>query len=572
MFKGWAMNEQDTRVSPKRLGASLAVAVGLILGAIAVSNSTTAAASTNSPRGQTSLIEAGGVRLQSIDPSQATFNPCVTPLCGIAIVDGATGRVHGVIVGSGAFAGTQTRNEYMGCPPGCWHVVQGQQTPDGNVAGWHGPDVIYDFSTRIFSLPGGGTLVSGARMDEVVYGNTTTIPSSSTSSPTTSATTTIVGSTTTIAGGGSSPTVSATTTSTTSTMPTTTAPTTGVPGSDSTSGSVQPNLARCITSVCGYAVVSSTGRVHGVIVCADWCTGQTMKQEYMGCPPGCRLIVQGQQTSDGNVAGWHGADVSYDDITQRFSLPGGGWIQSGARMDDAYFPPPLTTPPGADGGSSPTSSATTPIDGGTDSGTTTTFPQPIDDDSSLSGATTTVAYMSSSGVVHLSLADFIWFETSTLVSPIWIGLELPAIDASQVSYRTFFDPAGIRPLYLVGQGSFVDSNVSIMSGGGRVSVPPIVLVDRKLLRSSRGLLIVEVSTGGRVVGYAASSIGAVRSYSSCAQLRLDYPGGVSFGPGVVNVVSPGERVGPIRRPVAHQSLYIRNARLDTDRDLIACEP
>lgn len=537
---------------------------GLLFGMIAVSNTTSAAATATSPSvGATFTPDA--IRPQSIDPSQAVFNPCVTPLCGIAIVDGTTGRVHGVIVGSGAFAGTQTRNEYMGCPPGCWHVVQGQQTPDGNVAGWHGPDVIYDFATRIFSLPGGGTLVSGARMDEVVYGNTTTIPSSSTSSPTTSATTTIASSTT-IAGGGSSSTTSATTTA----PSTTGAPTTTVATGGSTSGSVQPTLARCVTNVCGYAVISSSGRVHGVIVCADWCTGQTMNQEYMGCPPGCRLIVQGQQTDDGNVAGWHGPDVFYDDATQRFSLPGGGWIQSGARMEDAYFPPPSTSAP--DGGSSPTSSAGTPIDDSPDSATTTTVPQPVDDGTPISGATTALAYMTSSGVVHATLADFIWFETSTLVSPIWIGLELPAIDAARVSYRTFFDPAGARPLYVVGQGSFADSNVSIMSNGGRVSSPPIVLIDRKLLRSSRGLVIVEVSVEGRVVGYAASSIGTAKTYGSCAKLRADHPGGVSFGPGITNVASAGEVLGPKRRPVAHQSLYTRNARLDTDRDLIACEP
>ena len=354
-------------------------------------------------------------------------------------------------------------------------------------------------------------------------------------------------------GGDSSPTTSATTGGQTG----------GGSGTSSGGGSVgstTPTLARCSTPACGYAVVSSTGRVHGVIVCSDWCTGQTMNQEYMGCPPGCRLIVQGQQTDDGNVAGWHGPDVVYDDSTQRFSLPGGGWIQSGARMEDAYFPPAAPAP---GSGSSPTNSASTPIE--------TIDPQP-GDGATVSGTTAALAYMASSGVLHRSLADFIWFETTALVSPIWIGLELPAVDAGEVSYRTLFDPAGSRPLYVVGSGTFSTSNVSAMSTSARSSASRLILVDRKKLSSSRGLIVVEVSSGGRVIGYAASPIGTVKSYGSCAKLRLDYPGGVSAGPGVTNVQSIGETSGAKRRPVAHQSLYARNARLDTDRDSIACEP
>lgn len=354
-------------------------------------------------------------------------------------------------------------------------------------------------------------------------------------------------------GGGSSPTTSATTGGQNG----------GASDSSSGGGSAgSSNLApaRCVTPACGYAVVSSTGRVHGVIVCSDWCTGQTMNQEYMGCPPGCRLIVQGQQTDDGNVAGWHGPDVIYDESTQRFSLPGGGWIQSGARMDEAFFPSPSPAP---GSGSSPTNSASTPIE--------TVDPQP-GDGVTVSGTTMAQAYMATSGVLHQSLSDFIWFETTTLVSPVWIGLELPAVDAGEVSFRTLFDPAGARPLYVVGQGSFSASNVSAMNVSTRSSGSRLILVDRKKLSSSRGLLVVEVSVGGRVVGYAASSIGTVKSYTSCAKLRLDYPGGVSSGPGVKNIQSAGETLGARRRPVAHQSLYARNSRLDTDRDSIVCEP
>jgi len=63
----------------------------------------------------------------------------------------------------------------------------------------------------------------------------------------------------------------------------------------------------------------------------------------MGCSNGCRLVVQGQQTADGNVAGWHGPDVKYDDGAKKFTLPGGGSISAGARMEEAVFPTTTST-------------------------------------------------------------------------------------------------------------------------------------------------------------------------------------------------------------------------------------
>lgn len=98
-----------------------------------------------------------------------------------------------------------------------------------------------------------------------------------------------------------------------------------------------PTPQSCPTDVCGWAVVADDGTVHGVIVCNNHCSGKTLPG-YMGCENGCRLIVQGQQTEDGNVAGWHGSGVTYNDETQRFALPNDGHIDAGARMEDAFFP------------------------------------------------------------------------------------------------------------------------------------------------------------------------------------------------------------------------------------------
>ena len=114
---------------------------------------------------------------------------------------------------------------------------------------------------------------------------------------------------------------------------TTVAPTTTTVAPTTTT--IPSNEPGCPTDVCGYAVVGDDGVVYGVIVCSNWCTGQSMQHEYMGCDPnqnGCRLIVQGQQTEDGNVAGWHGTNynsdgtssndgsVTYDEPSQTFQI------------------------------------------------------------------------------------------------------------------------------------------------------------------------------------------------------------------------------------------------------------
>lgn len=133
-----------------------------------------------------------------------------------------------------------------------------------------------------------------------------------------------------------STTVSVSTSSSTSVSTTSLAP--------STTTTTPPSPDQCPTNVCGWAVVADDGTVHGVIVCNNWCSGRTLPG-YMGCESGCRLIVQGQQTQDGNVAGWHGNGTRYNDGTQSFALPGGGTINAGARMEDAVFPTTTTTAP-----------------------------------------------------------------------------------------------------------------------------------------------------------------------------------------------------------------------------------
>jgi hypothetical protein len=63
----------------------------------------------------------------------------------------------------------------------------------------------------------------------------------------------------------------------------------------------------------GYAVIHPDGYVCGVIVGNAYFgnNDRTMTSEYMGCPTGSAIIFQTKPSPTGNVAGWHGANVTY---------------------------------------------------------------------------------------------------------------------------------------------------------------------------------------------------------------------------------------------------------------------
>ena len=76
----------------------------------------------------------------------------------------------------------------------------------------------------------------------------------------------------------------------------------------------------------GWAVVNpETNQVHGVIVCTESVCGSTgswggvLPGEYMGCT-NCSLKFQTKATDDGNVAGWHGDNVTYKPEDQTFEM------------------------------------------------------------------------------------------------------------------------------------------------------------------------------------------------------------------------------------------------------------
>lgn len=89
----------------------------------------------------------------------------------------------------------------------------------------------------------------------------------------------------------------------------------------------------------GYAVVDpSTGVVHGVIVANSsdpFGNGGVMPHEYMGCPAGCIIVQQSTADQNGNVAGVHGPNVSYNQERNVFQMEQSNSSQSQTVIESA---------------------------------------------------------------------------------------------------------------------------------------------------------------------------------------------------------------------------------------------
>ena len=99
---------------------------------------------------------------------------------------------------------------------------------------------------------------------------------------------------------------------------------------DGTSGTTPPTPAQA--AVGGFAIVNpETGVVHGVIVGSIQYFGgndRTMSHEYMGCPAGCKIIQQSTSDQNGNVAGIHGPDITYNQDRNVFQSVQSNTVQS----------------------------------------------------------------------------------------------------------------------------------------------------------------------------------------------------------------------------------------------------
>jgi hypothetical protein len=152
---------------------------------------------------------------------------------------------------------------------------------------------------------------------------------------------------TTVSSGGSSETA-------TVTSPTPPASDTSTSSTAATSAQIEtpttnanPAPVNGLAGVGGWAVIDSSGKVYGVVVCdnsvcgvnGSW--GGVMPVEYMGCPAGCRLVLQtSADPQTGNVAGWRsqeGTEVIYNSQTNTFAV----------QQENQPSPSLIITPPSA---------------------------------------------------------------------------------------------------------------------------------------------------------------------------------------------------------------------------------
>jgi hypothetical protein len=293
-------------------------------------------------------------------------------------------------------------------------------------------------------------------------------------------------------------------TSSTVASATTVASSTTVAASTTVSDSSNPCLVEGFA--CGWAMVEPDGSVSGVIVCTVEVCGS-------GSFAGKRTVLQTRQMEGGNVAGWHGEDVRYDEESNTFTLPGEGRIGSGDRLEDAVFP-------------------TTSLDVVEDA------PTP---------------------------EEFFESETEVVVTTGSVAYGVPVVGGLRIDYEVTFDPIGPSPERLVERGTV---------GGDVTSQSDVVRSHERIIVSTggiglrRGTLSLRLFAGETRLATIATRIDTVRSYSSCVQLRRDFPFGVRASRSATDRTS---RVATSHRAVVHRGLYVANLSLDRDRDRVVCE-
>lgn len=257
---------------------------------------------------------------------------------------------------------------------------------------------------------------------------------------------------------------------------------------------------------CGWAMVEPDGTVSGVIVCTVEVCGS-------GSFAGKRTVLQARQMEGGNVAGWHGDGVRYDEESNTFTLPGNGRIGSGDRLEDAVFP-------------------TTSLDAVEDA------PTP---------------------------AEFFESETEVVVTAASVSYGVPVVGGLRIDYEVTFDPSGPSPERLVERGT-VGGDVA--SQGDAVRSHERIIVSTGGVGLRRGTLSLRLFAGRTQLAMIATRIDNVRSYPSCAQLRRDFPHGVRASRSATDRTN---KVVASRRAVVHRGLYLANLGLDWDRDRVVCE-
>ena len=295
--------------------------------------------------------------------------------------------------------------------------------------------------------------------------------------------------------------------------------------------------------VCGWAVLGANNAVGSIIVCTYAVCGS-------GSFGGMRLVLQTQQQEGGNVAGWNGG--SYDEKSQTFSLPGGGTLKSGSKLEEAVFP---TT----------TTSTTSPSD-------------TVPDNNSASEVK---AIAAPSGVVYESAAKYVAAETETVMSTKSIEIKLPVIPVRELKYEVSFDPAGTAQKVVIETGKIVrnlvienESKISLkkLSFFAASSVKgSTISVDQKMLKNRNGLISVTLRSSVAEYAQLNIKVTSAKKYSSCKELNKDYPGGIVATAKWVDVKTSKQKVNYVAKPVNNVRVYNLNQKLDLDKDKIVCE-
>lgn len=389
------------------------------------------------------------------------------------------------------------------------------------------------FAGRTYQLEGDYAF-DGPDPNATTTSSPSTSISSTTTSPSSSSSTSIVGADD-----------STSSTSTSTTVPSTSSSTISASSSSSTTSTTVFSV-NCMTPgvVCGWAVVASDGVVHGVVVCTVDVCGSTgewggrLPVEYMGCPAGCRLILQAQQTSDGNVAGWHGSEVRYDDDSDTFSLPNGGSLKSGERLEDAIFP-------------------TTTV------GPSTTIPSPP----VTAEATETVVV---NDTIYSSVDTMAIAETTVVLGEQSVTIDLPTIGVDGAGYEVSFDPDGPAQPIVLAEGVIVDAQSSSVQ---KLSVarPLRVVVSLRSIGKASGKMVIQLQVRGSMVKVSQFRLQQSMRFSTCSALRKVFPQGVTSSRSVSVIRKSLVVTSASPRPVVSPAIYLRNRHLDGDRDRIACE-
>ena len=258
-----------------------------------------------------------------------------------------------------------------------------------------------------------------------------------------------------------------------------------------------------------------------------------MTQSYMGCPAGCRLILQTQQTSDGNVAGWHGQDVKYDENSGSYTLPGGGTLKSGDKLEDAIFPKVVTV-----------------VD--------IVSPEVVE----------TIA--APSGKLYENTNDYANAETETVVTSSMISVELPTFQVHELDYQVSFDPNGAEPEFLIASGKIVNDSISSdvvkqSVGSLRFSVNAAknsskIVLRLEQLRGKNGLLKLSLRKAAMNFAEIGVKINAPKKYSSCRALVKDYPGGVITSAKWTDKKTKKQKFDYYAKPTLHSKVFVLNQK------------